>query len=106
MVHVAFGRASAAEGKPAAEPRQHLPDLGLEDHDQGKHRVRKQGADQPVQRGQLTQAGEIKSERQRYHAHQHERGPRALYQGQELVDDDRDQQNIDDGDHRHVWPRR
>jgi len=45
---------------------------------------------------------EVKTRR----AHQHDRGARAPDQRQKLVNNDRDQENVEDGNQRQMWPRR
>src|SRR5882757_9236894 len=82
IVSVHLPRTSATEGQLTSETSEGLPDLRLENHDQRKYTVRQESANQPIQGGQFTQTGEIKSEYNCGHAHQHVSGARALDQGQ------------------------
>ena len=85
----------AAEGKAAADARQHLANLSRKDDNQGKDSVRQQRADQPVQGAQLSLVRHIKRQHQGAHPDQHGRGPRTTYQQKKLVDKKSHQQDVE-----------
>ena len=91
-----------AAQKPASQTRQSLPDLTRKNHDQREHGVGQQRAQQPVQGGEFAGARKIECQRQRRHTHQHVGRARALDERQQFVNDDRDQQYVDDRNHRHL----
>ena len=76
----------------------------LEDDNQCENNIRKESADQPAESRQLSDARKVKARRHSRHAYEHGRSPRTAHQHQELVNDERNQQNIDDVGHRYVWP--
>ncbi len=84
-----------------------MADLRLEDDDQRENYVWQQRAEQPVEGTQVAPPREIEREPERSHSHQHRRRPRPTHQHQELVDQDRDQNNVQNRngrDHRDVGP--
>ena len=106
VVGVRLRRGRPAEQKPSSQPRQGLSYLCRKDHDQREHCVRQECAEQPVQSGEFADPGKVKRQRQRRHAHQHVGGARPFDERQQFVNDERDQQDVNDRNHRQLRPRR
>ena len=76
------------------------PDVGLQQHDRGKHHVADNVANQPIERFELQPRGKIKQADDGRNTHRHLHGAGATNQLQQLVHQDRDDQDVE-----HVPPR-
>ncbi len=104
-VFVAVGAvkdAAAPRRKHAPQPRQGMPDFRAEDDDQREDRVGQNVGDDPVNGLELFQVRNPESCDQDDYRDQHGNRARALDELEELVDDKRHHQNVDDGEHRHM----
>src|SRR5579862_2847330 len=72
-----------------------MPNLRLKNHDERKHHIRKKMAHQPVQRNQLANASQIKCRHYRRQPGEHRRGTRPANHRQQLIDNQRHQQNVE-----------
>ena len=95
LVHgLALGQ--IAEERRAAQVRERTPDVGLEQDDGGKDDVADQIADQPVHRLELDQPRHVEQRHRQRAADRHLRGPGAANEREDLVDQDRDDGDVDD----------
>src|SRR5437773_6103700 len=84
------------EERRLAQAGQHLPDLGLEDHDDAEHQEGQERAEEPVHGLQVREQGRPVEH------HQHERSQRHLHrvgpaqEQEKLVDDEGDEQDVED----------
>src|SRR5882672_3661688 len=81
-----------------------MTDFRLKDDDQREYDVWQERAQQPIQRAQFSEPREVEGEREHGQADQHGSRARAANQREQLVNKDRDQQNIHDRDQRDVRP--
>ena len=95
LVHrLAFGE--IPEEWRAAQVRQRAADVGLKQHDGRKDDVANQIADQPVHGLELDQSRHVEQPHRQPAADRHLRGARAANERQHLVDQDRDDGDVDD----------
>ena len=76
--------------------------FGAENHNQGKDGVGQQRGNEPVHCLQRFEVRNPKGRSQNHHGHQHRNRARALYKLEELVNQKRHHQNIEDRSHRHL----
>ena len=84
------------EERGAAEVRERAPDVGLKEHDDGKADVGREIADDPVHRLEIEPAGDEEQADEKAGAERHLHGACAADEQQQLVNEHRDQHDVDD----------
>src|SRR5439155_10632519 len=80
---------------PLAEARQHAPELGLEEHDEGDDPERPEIVEQPHGAVELELPGQERRGRERAEPDHHLHGARAAEHDEDAVDHDRDEQDVE-----------
>ena len=104
-----LGLREIAEERRAAEVRERAPDVGLKQHDDREHHVAGQVANQPVDGLELRPARAVEQRDEHAAAERHLHGARAANELQDLVDEHRHHEDVDEvppADRRRAGGRR